>query len=252
MFDENRPITDYLEDPQTGLTFQMCSHLATWLKCYVFAGYPERLDLSKEDTDSRQQGANGVHVVKPDGTLLMNYRKTNLFWVDKYWAKPGTGFAVMDLPEPLNMRVALGVCMDLIVQPPAEWESLEDGPYELASFVKEQKADLLIVLNAWLATEQPSDDSDEEEMDFGADKPDTRVFEYWYARLRPLWSAGKGRSRQLPKETTVAICNRTGLEEGSFLLDFEEDPFTACSRDLVRWNVRHISAFARLWPAIHL
>jgi len=217
MFDNKLPITDYLEDPQTGITFQLCSHLAIRYKCYVFAGYPERLDPSKEDAKPHQQGANSVHVVKPDGTLLMNYRKTNLFHVDESWAKPGTGFAVMDLPEPLNIRVALGVCMDLNVQAPAEWESLEDGPYELASFAKEEKADLLIVLNSWLATELTGsgDKGLKGKANSETDKPDARVFEYWYARLRPLWPAKKDGSQRLTKQMSVAICNRTGLEEGT-------------------------------------
>jgi protein N-terminal amidase len=204
MFDKT-PITDYLEDPQTGITFQLCSSLAKWLNCYIIAGYPERLDTTKENAEAHQEGANSAHVVKPDGTLLMNYRKTNLFPIDKSWAKPGTGFAVIDLPEPLNIRVALGICMDINVQPPATWTSLEDGPYELASFAREKQADLLILLNAWLSSDQ--EDSE-------VDRPDEQVFRYWYARLRPLWCEEEDCADPLTKEVTVAICNRCGQEEG--------------------------------------
>lgn len=203
MFDETT-ISDYLEDPNGGITFKLCVTLATWLQCYVFAGYPERVDPSKEGTESHHQGANSALVVGPDGIPLTNYRKTNLFSVDKSWAKPGTGFALLELPEPYNIRVALGICMDLNVQPPSEWESIEDGPYELASFASDKKADLLILLNAWLASDQ---DSINEE-----DAPDTEVLAYWYARLRPLWCPAGG---QPVKEISVVICNRCGQEEGT-------------------------------------
>jgi protein N-terminal amidase len=209
MFDETA-ISDYLEDAGTGITFQLCSYLATWLKCYVFAGYPERLDRTLEDAEDGQEGANSAHIIKPDGKSLLNYRKTNLFCVDKYWAKPGSGFALVDLPAPLSIRVTLGICMDLNPHPPNEWTSL-DGPYELASFAQENEADLLIILNAWLASDQQARVEDE------PDEPDIRTFSYWYARLRPLWTKDIANPSHPRKETTVVICNRCGLEEGKAL-----------------------------------
>jgi protein N-terminal amidase len=210
MFDETQ-ITDFLEDPRKGITFQLSSHLAKWLKCYVFAGYPERLDRSLEDAEEHQEGANSAHIVGPDGTSLSNYRKTNLFSVDKCWAKPGSGFAIIDLPAPLNVRVVLGICMDLNPQPPNEWTSI-DGTYELASFAKENEADLLILLNAWLASDQKTVLEDE------PDEPDMQTFSYWYARLKPLWSKEDVELSNTGKGTIVVICNRCGREKGVFYL----------------------------------
>jgi protein N-terminal amidase len=141
--------------------------------------------------------------------LLTNYRKTNLFCVDEFWAKPGTGFAVIDLPGPLNVRVALGVCMDLNVQPPDTWSSLEGGPYELATFTRDNQADVLILLNAWLASNQ------EAVVEVEPDGPDICVLDYWYTRLRPLWSLEDDGSNQTVKDTTVVVCNRCGREDGT-------------------------------------
>ena len=94
----------------------------------------------------------------------------------------GTGFAVFKLPHPLH-TMALGICMDLNVQPPAKWT--EDGPYELADFCLERRANVLVLLNAWL--------------DSGRDPhepKDRQTLNYWAARLEPLWA----RSEELEEE----------------------------------------------------
>ena len=122
----------------------------------------------------------------------------------------GTGFVTVNLPEPLGI-VTLAICMDLNVQPPAQW-LLEEGPYELADHCIANNTRTLILLNSWL-------DSGAEE----TQPKDWITLNYWSSRLRPLWVApsleGSPYSLttepdQSGSETVVLICNRTGEENG--------------------------------------
>lgn len=111
--------------------------------------------------------------------------------------------------------------MDLNAQPPLLW-SLEDGPYEIADFCLEKKANVLVLLNAWL-------DSGEEL----ENAKDWRTLNFWVARLRPLWARcqeledegeeddsdaddDKPTSSEADRgqETIVIVCNRSGTENG--------------------------------------
>ena len=94
----------------------------------------------------------------------------------------GTGFATYSLPHPLH-TMALGICMDLNAQPPADW-TIEDGPYELADHCIETKANILLILNAWLDSGM-----------IDADK-DWQTLNYWAARLRPLWARTEALARE--------------------------------------------------------
>jgi hypothetical protein len=49
-------------------------------------------------------------LVDPNGALISNYRKYNLYFDDHYWALPGTGFKALDitLPKRDNMVVRIG------------------------------------------------------------------------------------------------------------------------------------------------
>ncbi|KAI0789659.1 carbon-nitrogen hydrolase [Abortiporus biennis] len=238
VFPDADSIEPYLEDPP--LTFgreqpssinsptsHFCYKLALRLGCHVLAGYPEKLalpeyeEISREvildetraiDAESkkmtvREVGANSAVLFGPDGTCLGNYRKTNLFETDMTWAKPGTGFKSFQLPAPLN-KVSLGICMDLNVQPPAVW-TIEDGPYEIANHVIEQKSNVLVLLNAWL--QSPIEEL-VQERDWG-------TLRYWAARLRPLWDYEELSDDEVEEygqkpETIVVMCNRTGEENG--------------------------------------
>ncbi|KAI0087739.1 carbon-nitrogen hydrolase [Irpex rosettiformis] len=233
VFPDVSAISPFLEDSQTGPTSHFCSDLAKRLRCYVIAGYPERLapdeqrrpvlDQKPYQAITEEVGANSAILYGPTGEFISNYRKTNPFETDMTWSKPGTGFAVLKLPQPLR-TVALGICMDLNTQPPAIWTL--DGPYEIANFALEKKANILILLNAWL-------DSGEEP----EEAKDWRTLNFWAARLRPLWATTEeledegedssssdsgGEQRQTSvvdataqgHETTVVICNRCGQENG--------------------------------------
>lgn len=91
--------------------------------------------------------------------------------------------------------------MDLNPARDAPAWSFEDGPFELAEFVLAQSARILVVLNAWLASDAGSAD----------DGPDHSTIKYWVARLDPLWDASKG-------DRAVIVANRCGEEDGKHLL----------------------------------
>ncbi|KZT38912.1 carbon-nitrogen hydrolase [Sistotremastrum suecicum HHB10207 ss-3] len=205
MFDSAKSIYPYLESPKTGPTSQLCTSLAKRLECYVIAGYPEKLSIS-EAREAPQVGANSALLIGPSGEWIGGYRKSNLFVTDKSWAKPGPGFAYFDLPAPLY-RIALGICMDLNVAEGSQWTSLEHGPYELASFALEKRANILVIPCAWLA----SDREHRDDLSYDEDSIDTRNVSYWCERLRPLW-APDGRTVNAEQDTAVIICNRAGQE----------------------------------------
>jgi len=192
-------------------------------------------------------GANSAVVYGPDGTCVGHVRKSQLYYMDKPWAKagrlrdsfsffvgrqsalpdsrqpispppshrPGPGFVTFHLPPPLN-TVTLAICMDL--NPRSPW-SFDGGPYELAEHCLKTGSNLLILLNAWLDSEQDQ----EREEDFS-------TMNYWATLLRPLWdrvgsttasgsSNDEGSPSEPPREpgdteTVVVICNRSGSENG--------------------------------------
>jgi protein N-terminal amidase len=86
-----------------------CAELAQRLKCYVVAGYPERLNQSEAeqylaDTGARVVGANSAALYGPEGEWVGGYRKTNLYSTDQTWAKPGRLLQVYStcVPTPMD------------------------------------------------------------------------------------------------------------------------------------------------------
>ncbi|KDR82967.1 hypothetical protein GALMADRAFT_151975 [Galerina marginata CBS 339.88] len=230
VFENAASIAPYLELPQTGVTSQFCSELAKRLECYVIAGYPEELStdelveisLSAKEDEARprmtedgtlihQIGANSAALYGPEGEWVGGYRKTNLFKTDMSWAKAGDGFSTFNLPSPIH-TMSLGICMDLNPQI-EEWTSAK-GPYEIADYCISKKANVLVLLNAWL------DSGAETDEDY-----DWQTLNYWAARTRPLWTDGKDQpdspiedekhdATQQGDETIVIVCNRSGEENG--------------------------------------
>lgn len=92
--------------------------------------------------------------------------------------------------------------MDINVQKPSEWKSIE-GPYEMASYCVAENSNLLILLNAWL--ESPDDIGDDHAW---------VTLSFWAERLRPLWEQREGISANDRRGTNVIVCNRTGNENG--------------------------------------
>ncbi|KAI0670907.1 carbon-nitrogen hydrolase [Trametes maxima] len=226
VFPDAAAISPYLEEPRTGPTSRFCAELSARLHCYVVAGYPERLPPTEVDrtalADGRtvdRVGANAAVLFGPDGAFVGEYRKTNLYDTDMTWAKPGTGFVTFHLPPPLN-TVSLGICMDLNVHPPAHWESIATGPYEVAEYCIAQRTNLLVLLNAWLDPGDAESTAARDDDDDVGEGPEWQTVNYWALRLRPLWarhdsgSTEGERSRQPGEELLVVICNRTGTENG--------------------------------------
>lgn len=246
MFPDAPSIHPYLENPGTGPTSTFCAELARRLECYVTAGFPERLEHSDSQpllTTSATihpslpapVGANTAVLYGPTGKLLSLYRKSNLFRTDLSWATAGHGFTVIDLPLPLG-KTSIAICNDLNPQAPAVWDSLENGPYELAKYCMREGTRLLVLLNAWLSDadenkESGDEGSDEEgsedQMTIDTDddlhqEPDWSVLRWWSARLRPTWARDR-RDEQTRHPRTdciehndlaVVLCNRSGRERG--------------------------------------
>lgn len=101
VFPDAVSISPYLEEPRTGPTSTFCASLATRLRCYVVAGYPERLrpeeahrailpaDDENETREVDKVGANAAALYGPDGQFVGDYRKTNLYETDMTWAHAG-------------------------------------------------------------------------------------------------------------------------------------------------------------------
>lgn len=99
VFSDVSAVSPYLEEPLNGPTSQFCAALAKRLRCYVVAGYPERLApneprqpvLSQTPYEqvTEEVGANSAIFYGPDGKFVGNYRKTNPFETDMTWSKPG-------------------------------------------------------------------------------------------------------------------------------------------------------------------
>ncbi|KAI0712006.1 carbon-nitrogen hydrolase [Earliella scabrosa] len=247
VFPDAASISPFLEEPRVGPTSRFCAALAARLRCYVVAGYPERLPPDEVhratiETDDGygstkevdKVGANAAALYGPDGAFVGDYRKTNLYETDMTWARAGTGFTTFHLPPPLK-TVSLGICMDLNVQPPALWD-LARGPYEIAEYCVAQRTSVLVLLNAWLDSRaDPESDTD------------WQTINYWALRLRPLWArvaregsedsedsaegegeegedgedGEDGRGHDAPEEgrkpgeeLVVVVCNRCGEENG--------------------------------------
>ena len=113
--------------------------------------------------------------------------------------------------------------MDL--NPRAPW-SFDGGPFELADHCLQTGSGLLVLLNAWLDSEQEQDMEE-----------DISTLNYWATMLRPLWHRMGDRSNEgeesedaglrLPQsvsqdpETAVVVCNRSGVENGGAFPDIQ-------------------------------
>ncbi|CAE6449460.1 unnamed protein product [Rhizoctonia solani] len=202
----------FVEHPDKSHSRDACAEIAQRLKCYVVAGYPaptlapqESKEQAGEDGSdpagatktSKGVARNNAIVVDPNGQVVHEYTKTNMFESDLPWAQPGSGFTTFTTPLETLGTASLAICMDLNPHPPNVWTST-DGPYELADYCIERSVQTLILLCAWLDSGVSPEDT----------QFDAQTVSYWIARLRPLWHSGSDKY-------TVIICNRTGTERGS-------------------------------------
>lgn len=90
------------------------------------------------------------------------------------------------------------------------WTSAE-GPYEIADYAASKKANVLVLLNAWLDSGKETEENH-----------DWQTLNYWAARTRPLWTDNKLGSTEEKQpqsddeghETIMIVCNRSGEENG--------------------------------------
>lgn len=214
MFPSSSSIQPYLEPPRIGPTSLLLRELATRLGCVVIGGYPEQIegqDVNGAGDGNERNGYNSALVVQKTGEVVGNYRKTFLFETDKTWAREGQGFGVFELGQPLG-RAVVGICMDMNPKDfVAPWDA-----YELSKFVREQKADMLIVPMNWLdPPREPGDEVGD------TDGPEESTLNYWAHRMTPLHDPSPSfevaEVNQVESETEVVFvaCNRVGVEEGT-------------------------------------
>ncbi|CCO34761.1 hypothetical protein BN14_08869 [Rhizoctonia solani AG-1 IB] len=104
VFPNAESITPFVEHPDKSPSRQACAEIAQRLKCYVVAGYPAPTltpEESKEQAGSdasdpageskKPEGIarNNAIVVDPNGEVVHEYTKTNMFEADLPWAQPG-------------------------------------------------------------------------------------------------------------------------------------------------------------------
>jgi predicted amidohydrolase len=58
---------------------------------------------------------NSAAVLDRAGKMILNYRKSHLYYNDKLWAKEGKEFSHFDLVtiEGKLIRITVGICMDI-------------------------------------------------------------------------------------------------------------------------------------------
>ncbi|GIC89671.1 putative protein N-terminal asparagine amidohydrolase [Aspergillus udagawae] len=182
-------IRPFLELAGKGVSAAWARETATRLRCKVCVGYPE-IELAAGGECSAQPQEkyyNSLLVVDEEGEVLLNYRKTFLYFTDETWASEGTaerGFHELVFNsgsaggDVLMSRVAtsFGICMDIN---PYKFEAPFTA-WEFANRVIDSKSQLVILSMAWTTF------MSREELDALADKPDLDTFNYWIKRFWPL------------------------------------------------------------------
>ena len=178
-----------MEASSAGISTQWAQDIAKKLKCFVTVGYPE---VTVSDPPKRY---NSTVTVAPNASILMNYRKSHLYYTDENWAFEGKPPFFTGNLEGLG-QVALGICMD--INPHlfmAPWDK-----YEFASNALAAEVPLIVVSMAWLTRLSL------EELNGDRRQPDTNSISYWIERFSPILDS---RSR---KPTTIIFANRCGSE----------------------------------------
>lgn len=162
-------------------------------RCHVTVGYPELTT-----TDPKTQ-YNSTVTISPAGAILINYRKSFLYYTDETWASEGPQ---RFYAGPLGSLgpVTLGICMDINpYQFLAPWTD-----YEFANTALAHQTPLICVSMAWLCHLSP------EELMVEPGQADVATVAYWVERFQPLVEG----SREKEGTTFVVLANRCGVEKG--------------------------------------
>ncbi|KAK8112709.1 amino-terminal amidase [Apiospora sp. TS-2023a] len=188
-------ISPYLEPTCAGITSLWARTTALKYNCIVAAGYPEKVDVSRNWPASPEY-YNSLIVVNEEGDTVANYRKTHLYYTDETWALEGPShFYKGHFPGIGN--TAMGICMDIN---PWRFQSPWDK-FEFAFHVIDAAANVVILSMAWLTQE------DARTFSRMPKEPDMETLTYWVKRLEPLIRA------ENEDEIIIIFANRTGVED---------------------------------------
>ncbi|OOF92742.1 hypothetical protein ASPCADRAFT_8378 [Aspergillus carbonarius ITEM 5010] len=218
-------IKPFLEPVGQGPSARWAQQTARRLQCKVCVGYPE-IHRAKEapKSDPSNPGEtcyNSLLVVDESGEIILNYRKSFLYYTDETWAAEGNpeqGFHQLTFrnlnQNTLESHIAtsFGICMDIN---PYRFEAPFTA-WEFANRVLDTKSELVILSMAWLTSVS------REELDFLADKPDLDTLNYWIQRLVPLLRKRMGHEANFDgddsdhgKKIVIVFANRAGEEQGA-------------------------------------
>ncbi|KAL4900171.1 hypothetical protein BDW74DRAFT_162225, partial [Aspergillus multicolor] len=239
-------IKPYLEPAGQGPSATWARQTAKRLGCKVCVGYPE-VEVTTDSTGQRgEKYYNSLLVLDEQGNILLNYRKTFLYYTDESWATEGSaelGFHQLTFPSPAaekssarvqgeaailppppatqnktgnEISTSFGICMDIN---PYRFEAPYTA-YEFAHRVLDSKSQLVILSMAWLTL------LSREELDALTGKPEIDTFNYWVQRFMPLIRKQMKHARnadadeyadadgEKEKKIIIVFANRAGEEDG--------------------------------------
>ncbi|GES65907.1 hydrolase, carbon-nitrogen family protein [Aspergillus terreus] len=218
-FPSREAIAPYLEPAGQGPSAAWARQTAKKYGCKVCVGYPEieAASAGRDQASSPGTCYNSLLVVDERGEVILNYRKTFLYYTDETWAAEGDaarGFHELTfgpLPGGGGKAVAtsFGICMDIN---PYRFEAPLTA-WEFAHRVLDSKTELVVLSMAWLTL------LSREEMAHLKDRPDMDTFNYWIQRFLPLvrkrMQHGVDVDGAGGKQIIIVFANRAGEEEGS-------------------------------------
>jgi protein N-terminal amidase len=194
IFDSKLDVEPFLEEYNSGRTFDFCSALSKKFDSYVFCGYPEK---------SENNLYNSCMITDRQGNALPSYRKHFLYEMDKTWCIEGDQFGYMEITtrEGEIVKLGIGICMDLNpYEFTAPWEAME-----FSTYCYKKKVDVILFLTNWLDNE-PLKNSKKEIL---------RQINYLVARLEPFLE------KPVKRNVHFLAANRCGKER--------ETDFIGCS-----------------------
>ncbi|PWY75187.1 hydrolase, carbon-nitrogen family protein [Aspergillus heteromorphus CBS 117.55] len=224
-FPSLQAIKPFLEPVGKGPSADWARQTAARLQCKVCVGYPEIETDDKVPADGLSNGRetcyNSLLVVDANGDIILNYRKSFLYYTDETWAAEGSterGFHRLTFhssdQNALESQVAtsFGICMDIN---PYKFEAPFTA-WEFANRVLDSQSQLVILSMAWLTLR------DREELAALAGEPDMDTFNYWIQRFLPLIRKTMrhdanfdGDDASRGKKIVVVFANRAGEEPGT-------------------------------------
>ena len=209
-FPLKKEIEPFLEISGEGASFRVARELSRKFSCTTVIGYPEKLGSIIY---------NSALVVNDLGNIVTNYRKSHLYETDETWGcseNPVRNFPPLTLSwrknnGSLDITSNIGICMDLN---PYQFKA-DFNEFEFAMNAWKNDASLIIVPTAWLSSESPSiqDNLSHVEKAEKSRQIQESLVDYWIVRLFPFLRHPYNGLPKLGHRTTVAICNRVGIED---------------------------------------